>query len=97
MKVEWRNIMSTDNLEKSPRRGQQPEALATFAEASRHGGKKPDDIGLEATGASGPLPGNLEKEEETAAKILNEDATGQDKGGKKAAKDLPDRTRTARK
>src|SRR4051812_28988335 len=69
--------------------GQQPEALATFAEAARHGGKKPGDIGLHATPASKPLPGNLKNEEETAAKILNENATGKDQGGEAAARELP--------
>ncbi len=89
--------MNSDNPAKPVKRGQQPEALATFAEAARHGGKKPDDIGYEATKASGPLPGNLDEEEAAAAKVLNEDATGQEKGGKKAAHDLPDRTRTMKK
>ncbi|MBV8962935.1 MAG: hypothetical protein JOY67_23185 [Hyphomicrobiales bacterium] len=89
--------MSARDQDKPAKRGQQPEALATFAEASRHGGKKPDDIGFEATRASGPLPGDLDQEEQAAAKVLNEGATGQNRGGKKAAKDLPDRTRTVRK
>jgi hypothetical protein len=89
--------MNTDNPERPVKRGQQPEALATFGEAARHGGKKPDDIGFEATRASGPLPGDLDEEEATAAKILNEDATGQEKAGKKAAHDLPDRTHTMKK
>ena len=89
--------MNTRSDDKPAKRGQQPEALATFAEAARHGGKKPDDIGFEATPASGPLSGDLDQEEEAAAKILNEDATGQEKGGKKAARDLPDRTRTTKK
>ncbi|MBV8426031.1 MAG: hypothetical protein JOZ30_04410 [Hyphomicrobiales bacterium] len=89
--------MNTGKFDKPAKRGQQPEALATFAEAARHGGKKPAEIGLEATPASGPLPGDLEQEEEAAAKVLNEGATGQEKGGKKAAHDLPDRTRTSRR
>ena len=89
--------MNTGNSDKPAKRGQQPEALATFAEAARHGGKKPDNIGFDATRASGPLPGDLEEEEAAAAKVLNEDATGREKGGKKAAHDLPDRTRTMKK
>ena len=47
--------------------------------------------------ASGPLPGDLKHEEYVAAKILNENATGRDEGGKDAARDLPDRTRTTKK
>jgi hypothetical protein len=46
--------------------------------------------------ASGPLPGDLKHEEYVAAKILNENATGRDEGGKDAARDLPDRTRTTK-
>ena len=82
--------MSANKPDNAGRRGQQPEALATFAEASRHGGKKPEDIGLEATRASGPLKGDLKHEESVAAKILNENATRSDDGGKDAARDLPD-------
>jgi len=78
-------------------RGRQPEALATFADAARKGGKKPDDIGLDATPASAPLPGSLDDEERTAANILNENATGRDQGGKAGARKLLDRTRTAKK
>lgn len=89
--------MNADKPDKPVKRGQQPEALATFGEAARHGGKKPDDIGLEATRASGPLPGDLDEEEGVAARVLNENATGQEKGGKKAAHDLPDRTRTVKR
>jgi hypothetical protein len=44
--------------------------------------------------ASGPLPGDLKHEEYVAAKILNENATGRDEGGKDAGRDLQDRTRT---
>jgi hypothetical protein len=86
-----------DNKPDKSGRGQQPEALATFAEAARHSGKKPGDIGLRATPASGPLPGNLGEEQEAAAKILNENATGRNRGGKAAARDLLDRTRTSKK
>jgi hypothetical protein len=42
------------------------------------------------------LPGDLKHEEYVAAKILNENATGRDEGGKDAARDLPDRTRTTK-
>jgi hypothetical protein len=93
----WESIMSAHKPSDAGKRGQQPEALATFAEAARHGGKKPDNIGLTATSATRPLPGDLDREEEAAAKILSENATGRDKGGEAAARDLPDRTRTIKK
>jgi hypothetical protein len=79
------------------RAGQQPEALATFAEAAHRGGKKPDDVGLKATTATAPLRGDLKREESAAAKIFNENATGHEKGGKAAARQLPDRTRSTKK
>jgi hypothetical protein len=90
------NIMSANKPDDAGKHGQQPEALATFAEAARHRGKKPDDISLTATRATSPLPGDLDREEEAAAKILSENATGRDKGGKAAARNPPDRTRTVK-
>ncbi len=71
----------------------QPEALATFGAAARNSGKKPDDVGLRATRETAPLPGDLRKEEKTAAAILHENATGEDEGGEEEARELPDRTR----
>jgi hypothetical protein len=89
--------MSAKKPDDSVARGQQPEALATFAQAARQGGKKPKDVDLKATCATGPLPGDLDHEEVVATKILSENATGRDAGGMAAARDLPDRTRTAKK
>ncbi|HUF43727.1 MAG TPA: hypothetical protein VMN43_00150 [Aestuariivirgaceae bacterium] len=70
---------------------QQPEALATFAEASRKGGKKPDDLGLEADKHTAPIPTDPDKKQRTAAKVLHEGATGKDEGVEEAVDDLPDR------
>jgi hypothetical protein len=88
--------MGTTKSKQANRKGQQPEALATFADAARHGGKKPGSIGLKATAATRPLSGDLKQEQKAATKILNENATGHGKGGKAAARRLPDRTRTAK-
>ena len=41
--------MKTDKPKDARTKGQQPEALATFAATARHSGKKPDDVGLHAT------------------------------------------------
>ena len=76
--------------------GQQPEALATFAEAARSGGKKPDDVGLTATPRTAPIPGDLKQEQKAAAKVLAEGATGTDKDAEEAVDALPDRTRKDR-
>jgi hypothetical protein len=88
--------MKTKKPKHAPTKGQQPEALATFAAAARHSGKKPDDVGLHATRSTAPLREDLEREEKAAAAILNENATGHDQGGKAAAKALADPTRTVK-
>ncbi len=73
--------------------GQQPEALATFAEAARKGGKKPDAVGLTATPATAPIPVDPAAKQKAAAKVLAEGATGRDHGAEAAVDALPDRTR----
>lgn len=73
--------------------GQQPEALATFAEAARQGGRKPDDVGLTATPDTAPMETDPKRKHEAAAKVLQEGATGEDRGADAAVSSLPDRTR----
>ena len=75
----------------SKSRKERPEALATFAEAARQGGKKPDDVGLEADENTAPLPTDPKKKQRAAAKVLHEGATGEDTGADEAVDDLPDR------
>jgi hypothetical protein len=72
-------------------RNERPEALATFAEASRHDGKKPDDLGLKADRHTAPVPADTDKKQEAATKILHKGATGEDAGVEEAIDDLPDR------
>jgi hypothetical protein len=79
--------MSTDKTS-----GQQPEALATFAEAARSDGKKPDDIGLTATPDTAPVPTDSRQKDEAATKVLRRGATGEDEGVEEAVDALPDRT-----
>ncbi len=79
--------MSTDKSS-----GQQTEALATFAEAARADGKKPDDIGLTATPDTAPIPTDSRAKDEAATKVLRRGATGQDEGVEEAVDALPDRT-----
>lgn len=74
-------------------KGQQPEALATFAATARNDGKKPDDIGLTATAETGPLPASSEKKAEAATKVLREGVLERDQGADEAVDALPDRTR----
>lgn len=74
-------------------RGQRPEALATFAASARNDGKKPEEIGLEATEATKPLTTSPEKKEDAATKVLREGVLGTDQGADEAIDRLPDRTR----
>ena len=73
------------------RRKERPESLATFAEASRSGGKKPDDLGLVADKNTTPIPTDSKMKDKAARKVLQEGATGQDKGADEAIDRLPDR------
>ena len=70
---------------------EQPESLATFAEASRAGGKKPDDLGLVADRHTAPIPTDSKMKDEAARKVLQEGVTGEDKGAEEAIERLPDR------
>ncbi len=73
--------------------GQQPEALATFAEAARKGGVKPAEVGLTATPETAPIPVDPAAKQDAATKVLAEGATGRDNGAEEAGGALPDRTR----
>ena len=72
--------------------GQQPESLALAAEAARHGGKKPADVGLQATPETAPIPTSSAAKDKAATKVLQEGVTGKDKGAEAAVDALPDRT-----
>ena len=69
----------------------QPEALATFAEASRAKSKTPDKSSLTATDETAPIPTNSRKKDEAATKVLREGVTGTDQGAEEAVDELPDR------
>lgn len=71
----------------------QPEALATFAAAARKDGKKPADIGLEATSETAPIPTDSAKKDDAATKVLREGVLKTDQGAEEAIDALPDRTR----
>jgi hypothetical protein len=72
-------------------RKQRPEALATFAEASRSKGKKPDDLGLTANAKTAPIPTDSKKKDDAATRVLQEGATGEDRNSDEAIDKLPDR------
>lgn len=76
--------------------GQRPEALATFAEAARADGKKPDDIGLTATPDTSPIPTDSAEKDRAATKVLQRGVTGRDNGAEEAVDNLPDRTMQGR-
>ncbi|MGU9980606.1 hypothetical protein ACJ4V0_11245 [Phreatobacter sp. HK31-P] len=72
--------------------GQRPEALATFAEAARADGRKPDDVGLTATPDTAPIPTDSAQKDRAATKVLQRGVTGEDTGVDEAVDALPDRT-----
>jgi hypothetical protein len=73
------------------RKKERPEALATFAEASRSDGKKPDDLGLVADENTAPILTDSKMKDKAARKVLQEGVTGEDKGAEAAIDRLPDR------
>lgn len=86
--------MTISNSDGSVGKGQ-PEALATFAASARNAGRKPDDIGLDATVETAPLPASTDGKAKAATKVLQEGVTGEDRGADRAIDELPDRTRSA--
>ena len=76
---------------KKPRKHEQGEALATFAESSRSKRKVPPEPSLRATEHTAPIPTESKKKDKAAAKVLVEGATGTDQGSEEAIDELPDR------
>ena len=74
-------------------KGQQPEALATFAASARNDARKPDDVGLTATPETAPLRTSSSKKADAATKVLREGVLKRDQGADEAVDALPDRTR----
>lgn len=83
--------MANDNI--AGPKGQQPEALATFAASARNDARKPDDVGLTATPETAPLATSSQKKAEAATKVLREGVLKRDQGADEAVDALPDRTR----
>jgi len=71
----------------------QPEALATFAATARNDGKKPEDIGLEATSETDGIPTDPKMKADAATKVLREGVFQTDQGAEEAVDALSDRTR----
>ena len=69
----------------------QPEALATFAKASRNDGKKPEDQDLTAKKGTEPIPASSKDKDRAATKVLQEGVTHENKGSREAIDKLPDR------
>lgn len=74
-------------------KGQQPEALATFAASARNDARKPDEVGLTATPETAPLKTSPGKKAEAATKVLREGVLKRNQGADEAIDALPDRTR----
>lgn len=75
----------------------QPEALATFAAASRTTTKVSPNGGLEVTKETAPIPADLAAQHDAATKVLREGVLKKDQGAMKAVDALPDRTRSGDK
>lgn len=76
---------------------QQPEALAEFAEASRHQPEgREDKKQLTADRHNKPIPTDNAKKHDAATRVLNEGATGKDEGSREVIEDLPDRIKESR-
>jgi hypothetical protein len=80
-----------------PRKNEQGEALATFAESSRSKRKVPDQPSLQADEQTTPIPTDSKKKDVAATKVLAEGATGTDQGSEEAINELPDRIIESRK
>ncbi|HEY7763382.1 MAG TPA: hypothetical protein VIB38_00205 [Aestuariivirgaceae bacterium] len=74
---------------------ERPEALAAFAESARS--EKKVDVSLTATEHTKPIPTDPKKKDDAATKVLQEGATGEDRGAEKAVDELPDRIIQSRK
>jgi hypothetical protein len=74
-----------------PRKNEQGEALATFAESSRSKRKVPEQPSVLATEHTAPIHTDPKKKDVAATKVLAEGATGTDQGSEQAIKELPDR------
>jgi hypothetical protein len=74
-----------------PVHNEQPEALATFAAAALHGGKKPDDVCPTAIRATSAIPTDPDDKADAATKVLREGVLGTDQGAEAAIGKLPDR------
>ena len=72
-------------------RGQQPEALATFAATARADGRKPDNVGIHATPETAPVPTRSADKDDAAKKVLREGVLKRGQGARKAVDKLPDR------
>jgi hypothetical protein len=74
---------------------ERPEALAAFAESARS--KKKVNASLTATEHTRPIPTDPKKKDDAATKVLQEGATGEDRGAEEAVDELPDRIIESRK
>jgi hypothetical protein len=72
-------------------KGQNPEALAKFADSGRKKGGKVKRAGVEATPETAPMPADPDKEHEAAARILHEGGMDKDERAEDLVKELPNR------
>lgn len=76
--------------------GQQPEALATFGAAARHGGVKPDDVKLDATAETAPTDTDPQVKDEAATQTLRAGVEHRTEDVADIVDRVPDRTGASR-
>jgi hypothetical protein len=78
--------MTTENPQ-----GQNPEALAKFADSSRKKGGRVKRTGVEATPETAPMAADPQMKHEAATRILHEGGMDKDERAEELVKELPDR------
>jgi hypothetical protein len=72
-------------------KGMQPEALAKFAEVSRHGSGEPLRDGVTADFETAPIPTDPKLKQDAATKVMREGVLHRKQGAREAIDKLPDR------
>ena len=71
-------------------KGQNPEAIAKFAQSARAGNGNVARTGVSATSETAAIPADPELKKEAATKVLREGVFGDDEGSEELIKQLPD-------
>lgn len=70
--------------------GENPEAIAKFAQSARSTGGKVSRTGLNSTPETSPLASNPKLKQKAAETVLRENVLGDNEGSEELIKELPD-------